>query len=65
VLPGGEDSFAVRLRSLKYAQESIRIQALVFKGDEAGLRVAEILKQKKAAERNVRPVKPSDRDPYQ
>lgn len=54
VLDGGEDSFAVRLETLKNARSSIRIQALVFKGDETGLRIAEILKQKKAAGLDVR-----------
>jgi cardiolipin synthase C len=54
VLQGGEDSFAVRLETLKNARSSIRIQALVFKGDETGLRIAEILKQKKAAGLDVR-----------
>jgi len=54
VLQGGEDSFAIRLQALKNAQKSIRIQALVFKGDETGLRIAEILKQKKAAGLDVR-----------
>ena len=39
--PFGEDSFAVRLDALKGARKSIRIQALVFKGDETGLRIAE------------------------
>jgi putative cardiolipin synthase len=54
VLQGGEDSFAVRLEALKNAQRSIRIQALVFEGDETGLRVAAILKQKRAAGVDVR-----------
>ena len=54
VLEGGEDSFAARLNLLKDARRSIRIQALVFKGDETGLRIAEILKQKKAAGLDVR-----------
>ena len=54
VLQGGEDSFAVRLAALKNAQRSIRIQALIFNGDETGLRIAEILKQKKAAGLDVR-----------
>jgi putative cardiolipin synthase len=54
VLEGGEDSFAIRLAALKAARRSIRIQALVFKGDESGLRIAEILKQKKAAGLDVR-----------
>ena len=54
VLANGEDSLAVRLDVLKAAQKSIRIQALVFKGDESGLRIAEVLKQKKAAGLDVR-----------
>jgi putative cardiolipin synthase len=54
VLAGGEDSFAVRLAALKRAEKSIRIQALVFKGDETGLRIAEVLKEKKAAGLDVR-----------
>ncbi len=54
VLQGGEDSFAIRLQALKNAQQSIRIQALIFNGDETGLRIAEILKQKKAAGLDVR-----------
>lgn len=54
VLEGGEDSFAVRVRSLKNARQSIRIQALVFNGDESGLRIAGILKEKKAAGLDVR-----------
>jgi len=54
VLRGGEDSFALRLQALKNARSSVRIQALVFKGDETGLRIAEILKQKKAAGLDVR-----------
>lgn len=49
VLQGGEDSFAVRMEALRNAKTSIRIQALVFKGDESGLRIAEVLKQKQAA----------------
>ena len=54
VLQSGEDSFAVRLAMLKNARSSIRIQALLFNGDEAGLRIAEILKQKKAEGLDVR-----------
>ncbi|HWO22522.1 MAG TPA: phosphatidylserine/phosphatidylglycerophosphate/cardiolipin synthase family protein [Kofleriaceae bacterium] len=46
ILPGGEDSFAARMALLSRAQRTIRIQALIFTGDEAGLRVAEVLKQK-------------------
>jgi phosphatidylserine/phosphatidylglycerophosphate/cardiolipin synthase-like enzyme len=49
VLAGGEDSFAVRMELLARAKQTIRIQALIYTGDESGLRVAEVLKQKKAA----------------
>jgi phosphatidylserine/phosphatidylglycerophosphate/cardiolipin synthase-like enzyme len=44
MLQGGEDSFAVRMETLRAAKKSIPIQALVFKGDETGLRIADILK---------------------
>jgi phosphatidylserine/phosphatidylglycerophosphate/cardiolipin synthase-like enzyme len=49
ILASGEDSFAVRMELLARAKQTIRIQALIFTGDEAGLRVAEVLKQKQAA----------------
>jgi putative cardiolipin synthase len=64
VLQGGEDSFAIRLQALKNAQRSIRIQALVFKGDETGLRIAEILKQKKAAGLDVRVIVDAFSNPW-
>ena len=64
VLQGGEDSFAVRLETLKNARSSIRIQALVFKGDETGLRIAEILKQKKAAGLDVRVIVDAVSNPW-
>ena len=64
VLQGGEDSFAVRMDALRNAQKSIRIQALVFKGDETGLRVAEILKQKKAAGLDVRVIVDAFSNPW-
>ena len=54
VLPGGEDSFAARMALLAQAKHSIRIEALIFTGDEAGLRVAEVLEQKQAAGLDVR-----------
>jgi phosphatidylserine/phosphatidylglycerophosphate/cardiolipin synthase-like enzyme len=54
VLAGGEDSFAVRMARLKNADTSIRLQALIFRGDESGLRIAEVLKEKKAAGLDVR-----------
>ena len=64
VLEGGEDSFAVRLAALRNARHSIRIQALVFKGDESGLRIAEILKQKKAAGLDVRVIVDAFSNPW-
>ncbi len=64
VLQGGEDSFAVRMQALRDAQTSIRIQALVFKGDETGLQVAEILKQKKAAGLDVRVIVDAFSNPW-
>src|SRR6185312_10593721 len=41
VLSGGEDSFAVRMALLARAKHTIRIEALIYTGDESGLRVAE------------------------
>jgi len=64
VLQGGEDSFAVRMAALKRANKSIRIQALVFKGDEAGLRIAELLKQKKADGLDVRVIVDAFSNPW-
>ena len=54
VLDTGEDSFALRLGILKRARSSIRIQALIFSGDESGLRVAQVLKEKRAQGLDVR-----------
>ena len=54
VIDTGEDSFALRLAALKRARSSIRIQALIFKGDESGLRVAQVLKEKRAEGLDVR-----------
>ncbi len=64
VLQGGEDSFAVRMEALRNARTSIRIQALVFKGDESGLRIAEVLKQKKAAGLDVRVIVDAFSNPW-
>ena len=64
VLQGGEDSFAVRMRTLKDAKKSIRIQALLFKGDESGLRIAEVLKQKKAEGLDVRVIVDAFSNPW-
>jgi len=54
VLPNGDDSFAARIQALKNADTSIRIQALIFTGDESGLYITELLKQKKAQGLDVR-----------
>jgi phosphatidylserine/phosphatidylglycerophosphate/cardiolipin synthase-like enzyme len=64
VLHGGEDSFATRMAALKQARHSIRIQALVFKGDEAGLRIAEVLKEKRAAGLDVRVIVDAFSNPW-
>lgn len=64
VLEGGEDSFAVRMDALRKARTSIRIQALVFKGDESGLRIAEVLKEKKAAGLDVRVIVDAFSNPW-
>ena len=47
VLPNGNDSFAARIQALENADTSVRIQALIFTGDESGLYIAELLKTKK------------------
>jgi phosphatidylserine/phosphatidylglycerophosphate/cardiolipin synthase-like enzyme len=54
VLPNGDDSFAARIQALKNADTSILIQALIFTGDESGLYIAELLKEKKAEGLDVR-----------
>ena len=54
VLPNGDDSFAARIQALKKADTSVRIQALIFTGDESGLYITEILKEKKARGLDVR-----------
>jgi len=54
ILNNGDDSFAARIQALKKADTSIRIQALVFTADEAGLYITEILKQKKQQGVDVR-----------
>ena len=64
VLSGGEDSFAVRMDALKAARSSVRIQALVFKGDESGIRIAEVLKEKKAAGLDVRVIVDAFSNPW-
>ena len=54
VLPNGDASFAARIDALKNADTSVRIQALVFTGDESGLYIAGLLKEKKAQGLDVR-----------
>ena len=54
LLKNGDASFAARVQLLEAAQKSIRIQALIFWGDESGLHIAEILKRKKAEGIDVR-----------
>ncbi len=48
LLPNGEVSFSMRIRTIMAADTSVRIQALTFKADESGLFIAEILKYKRA-----------------
>jgi len=54
VLHNGDDSFAARIQTLRNADTSIRIQALIFTGDESGLYITELLKEKKAQGLDVR-----------
>jgi len=54
VLQNGDDSFAARIQTLEKADTSVRIQALIFTGDESGLYIAELLKKKKAQGLDVR-----------
>jgi putative cardiolipin synthase len=54
VLHNGDDSFAARIQALKNADTSVRIQALIFTGDESGLYITELLKEKKAQGLDVR-----------
>ena len=54
VLPNGDDSFAARIQTLRNADTSVRIQALIFTGDESGLYITELLKEKKAQGLDVR-----------
>ncbi len=47
LLTNGDISLAARLMTLKNAKKSIRIQALVLKGDESGRKIANLLIKKK------------------
>jgi len=52
------------MQSLHNAKKSIRIQALLFKGDESGLRIAEVLKRKKAEGLDVRVIVDAFSNPW-
>lgn len=52
------------MATLKRAKKSIRIQALLSKGDESGLRIAELLKQKKAEGLDVRVIVDAFSNPW-
>ncbi|MFA6319061.1 MAG: phosphatidylserine/phosphatidylglycerophosphate/cardiolipin synthase family protein [Elusimicrobiota bacterium] len=54
LLSAGEDSLEARLQTLLAAKRSVRIQALIFTGDESGRAIARILKEKKKAGLDVR-----------
>ena len=54
ILNNGDDAFAARIHTLKAADTSIRIQALIFTADESGQYIARILKEKKAQGLDVR-----------
>ncbi|MFC1521370.1 phosphatidylserine/phosphatidylglycerophosphate/cardiolipin synthase family protein [Elusimicrobiota bacterium] len=47
ILPNGEDALAARIQTIRKARESIRIQSLIFRGDESGLYISKVLKEKK------------------
>lgn len=54
LLNHGEQSLMARLQSLQNAKKSIRIQALVLKGDESGKKIANLLIEKKASGLDVK-----------
>jgi len=56
LLSTGPDAYAARIQILKNAKRSIRMQALIFRNDEAGRQIAEILKEKRKAGLDVRVV---------
>lgn len=64
MLESGEGSYAARIETLRAATVSIRIQALVFKGDESGLEIAKVLKQKKAEGLDVRVIVDAFSNPW-
>lgn len=54
VFPNGDRSFAARIQALESADTSVRIQTLIYRGDESGLYIADLLKKKKAQGLDVR-----------
>ncbi|TXS90775.1 phosphatidylserine/phosphatidylglycerophosphate/cardiolipin synthase family protein [Parahaliea maris] len=64
VVQDGGDSFAARMAALKGATKSIRIQTLIFRGDESGVRIAEVLKQKRAEGLDVRVIVDAFSNPW-
>ena len=54
LLSDGQDSLSARIQTLLNAKRSVRIQALIFKSDESGRTIAEIIKRKKKAGLDVR-----------
>jgi cardiolipin synthase C len=54
LLHDGPQAFSVRLESLRNAARSIRIQSLIFRGDESGLAIADLLKKKRTDGLDVR-----------
>ena len=64
VLPNGDDSFAARIQTLRNADTSVRIQTLVFSGDESGLYITELLKEKKAQGLDVRVIVDAMSNPW-
>jgi putative cardiolipin synthase len=54
ILETGQDAFRARVATLKAAKKSIRVQALIFRADESGLHISELLKAKKKEGLDVR-----------
>lgn len=54
LLNGGLEAFAVRVESLRNAKRSIRIQSLIFRADESGLAIANLLKERRTKEPRYR-----------
>jgi len=64
VLPNGDDSFAARIQALRRADTSVRIHALIFTGDESGIYITELLKEKKAQGLDVRVIVDAMSNPW-